>query len=182
MLSVWFSFTWQDRVKCWDFHILMHQTKTCLIYNFFPSLYSHSRWIFCFSSSRVYLSYLSISVGRRCTHWYQQGVPIFFYFYTPKALFGHICSYSAAFENVSNVSPGGWMLEFPLAWCLIDAASLHVCDVFTDAVRYSCWSRSSEQLARVFHSQWLTSWFPAFFLLLIMSWGGCFFCGLALGK
>lgn len=38
------------------------------------------------------------------------------------------------FNTVAKVLPKGWKLKFPVVRCLIDAASPHLCDVFTDAV------------------------------------------------
>lgn len=70
-------------------------------------------------------------------------------------------------------------------WCLIDAASLHLCDVFTDAVVMEWDTPAEADLVSswpVFPAHTVASQlFPITFFLLIMTWGGCF-GGVALGK
>lgn len=63
-------------------------------------------------------------------------------------------------------------LEFPVAWCLIDAASLQLCDVFTDAVVMEYDTRPDADLV----SSWpmlptltaASQLFPIIFFLFIM--------------
>lgn len=77
-------------------------------------------------------------MGRKCTHLYQQGVCKLYLFISTLKMCHNprlICWYFVVFRHcLQSFSQGGWKLELPVAWCLIDAASLQLCDVFTDAV------------------------------------------------